>query len=120
MLTKQDNGTLAYQSVRKELSRAKKTITIPAAGLAVEVPTANPGSFEFVIRDAKGDELNRLSFEVVGHANVSRNLEHEAELRIKPDKSEYAPGDEAEIEIQAPYVGAGLITVERDRVYNME
>jgi uncharacterized protein YfaS (alpha-2-macroglobulin family) len=118
VLTKQDNGTLAYQSVRKEISRSKTTIGIPAAGLAVRLPTNSAGSFELVIRNDRGDELNRVSFEVVGHANVTRSLEHEAELRIRLDKPQYAPGEEAEVEIQAPYVGAGLITVERDRVYN--
>ncbi len=118
VLTKQDNGTLAYQSVRKEISRSKNTIAIPAAGLAVKLPTNSAGSFALVIRNDRGDELNRMSFEVVGHANVTRSLEHEAELHIKLDKPEYAPGEEAEVEIQAPYVGAGLITVERDHVYN--
>jgi alpha-2-macroglobulin len=120
VLTKQDNGTLAFQSVRKEISRAKNTIAIPVAGLGLKLPTNNSGSFELVIRNDKGDELNRVSFEVVGHANVSRSLEREAELRIKLDKAQYAPGEEAEIEIQAPYVGAGLITIERDRVYNVK
>jgi uncharacterized protein YfaS (alpha-2-macroglobulin family) len=118
VLTKQKNGTLAYQSVRKEISRGKTPITIPAAGLKLKLATANPGSFALVIRNDKGEELNRISFEVMGHANVSRSLEREAELKIKLDKPEYAPGEEAEIEIQAPYVGAGLITVERDKVYN--
>ncbi len=118
VLTKQANGTLAYQSVRKEISREKKEMTIPAGGLTISLATGNPGSFALVIRNDKGEEQNRISYEVVGHANVSRSLEHEAELRIKLDKPEYAPGEDAEVEIQAPYTGAGLITVERDRVYN--
>jgi uncharacterized protein YfaS (alpha-2-macroglobulin family) len=117
-LTKQENGTLAYESVRKEIPRAKKPLTIPSAGLTIPLDTGSPGSFALVIRNAKGQELNRISYEVVGHANVSRSLEHEAELRIKLNKAEYAPGEDAEVEIQAPYVGAGLITVERDHVYN--
>jgi uncharacterized protein YfaS (alpha-2-macroglobulin family) len=117
VLTKQDNGTLAYQSVRREISRGKQPLAIPAAGLKLALPTGEPGAFALVIRDAQGIELNRVSFEVMGHANVTRSLEHEAELKIKLNRPEYPPGDEAEIEIQAPYVGAGLITVERDRVY---
>ena len=71
-----------------------------------------------MIRNPQGDELNRVSFEVVGNANVTRSLEHEAELKLKLNKPQYAPGEEASIEIRAPYVGAGLITVERDRIYN--
>ncbi len=120
VLTKQENGTLAYQSVRKEISRAKKALAIPAAGLAMNLPTAQPGSFALVIRNGNGDELNRISFDVVGHANVARSLEREAELKIKLSKPEYTPGEDAELEIQAPYVGAGLITVERDHIYNAQ
>jgi uncharacterized protein YfaS (alpha-2-macroglobulin family) len=120
VLTKQENGTLAYQSVRKEISKEKKPLAIPAAGLATNLPTAQAGSFALVIRNSAGDELNRISFEVVGHANVARSLEREAELKIKLSKPEYAPGEDAELEIQAPYVGAGLITVERDHIYNAQ
>jgi alpha-2-macroglobulin len=120
VLTQQENGTLAYQSVQKEISRAKKALAIPAAGLTTNLPTAQAGSFALVIRDSAGVELNRISFEVVGHANVARSLEREAELKIKLSKPEYAPGEEAEIEIQAPYVGGGLITVERDHIYNAQ
>jgi uncharacterized protein YfaS (alpha-2-macroglobulin family) len=120
VLTKQENGTLAYQSVRKEISKEKKPLAIPDTGLATNLPTAQAGSFALVIRNGAGDELNRISFEVVGHANVARSLEREAELKIKLSKPEYAPGEEAELEIQAPYVGAGLITVERDHVYDAQ
>jgi len=120
VLTRQENGTLAYQSVQKEISKAKKALTIPAAGLAMNLPTADAGTFALVIRNGSGDELNRISFEVVGHANVARSLEREAELKIKLSKPEYAPGEEAELEIQAPYVGAGLITVERDHIYSAQ
>jgi uncharacterized protein YfaS (alpha-2-macroglobulin family) len=120
VLTKQENGTLAYQSVRKEISKEKKPLAIPATGLAANLPTGQAGSFALVIRNSAGDELNRISFEVVGHANVARSLEREAELKIKLSKPEYAPGEDAELEIQAPYVGAGLITVERDHIYNAQ
>jgi alpha-2-macroglobulin len=118
VLTKQESGTFAYQSVKKEISREKKPLAIPAGGLTLKLPTAEPGSFAFVIRDAKGEELNRISFDVVGQANVSRSLEREAELKIKLGSPEVKSGDEVEVEIQAPYVGSGLITIERDRVYN--
>ncbi|MGC2303302.1 alpha-2-macroglobulin [Candidatus Binatus sp.] len=120
VLTQQENGTLAYQSVRKEISTAKTALAIPAAGLTTNLPTTQAGSFALVIRDSSGVELNRISFEVVGHANVARSLEREAELKIKLSKPEYAPGEDAEIEIQAPYVGGGLITVERDHIYNAQ
>src|SRR3989442_13942017 len=33
------------------------------------------------------------------------------------DKGDSAPGETIELQVQAPYGGAGLITIERDRVY---
>jgi len=40
-----------------------------------------------------------------------------AELTAKLSKAEYLPGEEIEVEITAPYTGAGLLTIERDKVY---
>src|SRR3984957_16940763 len=57
VLTKHENGTVAYQSVRKEISRAKNPLAIPAAGLVMNLPTAQAGSFAMLIRDGAGDEL---------------------------------------------------------------
>jgi uncharacterized protein YfaS (alpha-2-macroglobulin family) len=48
---------------------------------------------------------------------VSRSLDRNAELQIQLDKPEYGPGQTIAVSIRAPYAGAGLITVERDRVY---
>jgi uncharacterized protein YfaS (alpha-2-macroglobulin family) len=118
VLTKQDDGTMAFESVKKEISRGKRDLAIPAQGLTLKLPSADPGSFALVISNPAGEELNRIAFEVAGNANVTRSLEHEAELKLKLDKPEYAPGQQASISIRAPYVGSGLITVERDRVYN--
>ena len=54
---------------------------------------------------------------MAGAANLSRSLDRNAELQIKLNKKDYQPGEDIELSIQAPYVGAGLITIERDKVY---
>lgn len=118
VLTTQEDGTLAFQSVRKEIAKEKKAVSLPAGGVTIKLPSAESGSFAYVIRNPKGEELNRILFDIVGHGNVARSLEREAELKIKLAKPQYVAGEEAEFEIQAPYVGAGLITVERDRIYS--
>jgi uncharacterized protein YfaS (alpha-2-macroglobulin family) len=73
-----------------------------------------------VLRDASGAELNRLRYSVAGHGNLSRSLEKNAELQVRLDKADYAPGERAELQIKGPYAGAGLIAVERDKVYAHE
>ena len=73
-----------------------------------------------VLRNASGAELNKLSYTVAGQANLSRSLERNAELQVQLDKPVYSGGDTIAVSIRAPYVGAGLITIERERVFHYQ
>lgn len=117
VLVKQDNGLYRYESRRKEIVLDEKPLAIAAAGNTVALNTSAPGNFAYVVRDAGGLELNRVEYSVAGNANVSRSLDRNAELQLTLDRKDYEPGQEIEISIRAPYVGAGLITIERDKVY---
>ncbi len=59
-----------------------------------------------------------MSYTVAGQANLSRSLERNAELQVQLDKPAYSGGDTIDVSIRAPYVGAGLITIERERVFH--
>ncbi|HEY1314054.1 MAG TPA: alpha-2-macroglobulin family protein, partial [Steroidobacteraceae bacterium] len=117
VLAKQPNGTYQYESRKKDITLSEEAFALPAAGLEQTLATDSPGTFAYIIRDAAGLELNRVEYSVVGQANLTRSLERNAELQIQLDKQEYAPGEEIELSIKAPYTGAGLITIERDRVF---
>lgn len=115
-LVKQANGTYKYESVKKEYVIKKVDFSISANGSAVSLNTAEPGDFAIAITNKAGMELNRVHYSVAGAANLTFELEKNAELQVKLDKKDYKPGEEIEISIQSPYVGAGLITIERARV----
>lgn len=117
VLTKQDSGVYKYESKSKEVVLSEKAFAIAAEGTKLDLPTAEPGDYMMVIKDAQGQELNRIEYSVAGHANLTRSLEKNAELQIKLAKADVAPGQEIELEIRAPYTGNGLITIERDKVY---
>ncbi len=116
-LTKQSSGTYKYQSVKKEIPVSTAKLAIPGQGVKFNLPTGNPGDFLLIVKDEKNVELNRIAFSIAGKGNLTRSLEKNAELQIKLNKSDFAPGEEIEMSIRAPYTGAGLITIERDRVY---
>ncbi len=120
VLIKQANGTYQYESRKKDITLSESPLTIPVAGLELPIATDAPGTYAYLIRDTAGLELNRVEYTVVGRANLTRSLERNAELQIALDKKDYAPGEEIELSIKAPYTGAGLITVERDRVYALQ
>jgi uncharacterized protein YfaS (alpha-2-macroglobulin family) len=116
-LTKQSSGVYKYQSIKKEIPVSKEPLAIPDKGLRFSLPTQNPGDFLLIIRDTNNVELSRIAFSVAGAANLTRALERNAELQVKLNKTDFVPGEEIQLSIRAPYTGAGLITIERDRVY---
>jgi len=117
VLVKQSNGTYHYESRKKETVRESRPYTLPAGGAELALNTSEPGDFALVLKNAEGAELNRIEYSVAGQANLSRSLERNAELQLSLNKADYTAGDTMEISIRAPYVGAGLITIERDKVY---
>lgn len=117
VLTKQSNDTFKYESRKKEVTLKETPLAIAAAGQNLALATDTPGNFAYVIRDAQGVEMNRIEYAVAGRGNVTRSLERNAELQLTLNKKDYAAGEEIEVSIKAPYAGAGLLTIERDKVF---
>jgi hypothetical protein len=44
-------------------------------------------------------------------------MDRNAELELKLARADFVPGEEIEVSIRAPFTGAGLITIERERVH---
>lgn len=117
VLMRQQNGTYKYESRRKETALDERPLAIAADGFNLTLATDVPGNFAYEVRDAQGERLARFEYQVAGEGNVTRALEKNAELELALSKRDYAPGEEIELSIRAPYAGAGLITIERERVY---
>ncbi|WP_437881692.1 alpha-2-macroglobulin family protein [Pseudomonas sp. LRF_L74] len=118
VLVKQSNGTYKYESRVKNVVRGSQPLSLPAEGASQTLETGEPGDFTLALKDADGKLLNQVDYSVAGQGNASRSLERNAELQLRLNKDSYAPGDDIEISIRAPYTGAGLITIERDKVYS--
>ena len=117
VLTKQPNGTYQYRSVEKEIPLYSDVHNISENGFSYSLKTDSPGDFELVLTDSSGVELSRVSYSVLGSQNFAGKLDKNAELQVRLSKEDYAQGEDIEVYIKAPYEGAGLITIERDKVY---
>ena len=118
VLTKREDGTFGYESVRKESVVHTEKTAIPAEGLKYTLPTGTPGNYYVELREKDSDaRVCKVAFNVAGVGKVSRSLDKNAELTVKLDRRQYNAGDEIEVSITAPYTGSGLITIERDKVY---
>ena len=117
VLERQSDGTLRYESRLREKPLRAEPLALAAAAQDRVLATDAPGEFALVVREASGRELNRIEYSVAGAANVARRMDRNAELELRLARADYAPGEEIELSIRAPYAGAGLITIERERVH---
>lgn len=115
-LVKQNDGTYQYQSIVQDITVSETPFSIAAAGTPYQLPTDNAGDFELQLSQ-DGQLLGKVAFCVIGAGNISAMLEKNAALSVRLDKSDYKAGDWIELNITAPYTGAGLISIESDRVH---
>ncbi len=116
-LVKQRNGTFKYETVKREKELRVEALDMGTDGSRYRIPTETPGDYVLEILDAADLRLARVSFSVVGHGNLLGRLEKNAELSLKLNKEDYKAGELVELNIKAPYTGAGLISIESDRVH---
>ncbi len=117
VLLKQDSGVYKYESRLKEIPLNEQSLALPGGKAALALDTKTPGSYSYLVVDGAGQVYARVDYTVAGAANLTRSMEKNAELQIVLDKHDYSPGETISMQIQAPYTGAGLITIERDHVY---
>jgi len=116
VLTKLDNGSYAYVSTMKERQVSEEPLGLTASAAEYRIPTGNVGKFRMEIIDADGGIHCAVPFQVLGKGDNNGALERDAELVLQLSKEEVLPGEEIEVFLTAPYVGAGLVTIERDKV----
>ncbi len=120
VLVRRDNGSYQYESRQKDLLRSDTALAIAAEGNSIQLDASTPGQFFYLVSDASGQVFARIAYTVAGAANLSRSLEKNAELQIALSKQDYAPGEAIELSLVAPYAGAGLITIEREKVLSWQ
>ena len=119
-LVKQKNNTYKYQSVTKETELSSAALNIGVDGYEYSIDSHQPGDFAVEVFDANELKLARFEFSVVGFANLAGKIDRSADLQLKLDKQDYAAGELISMNIRAPYAGAGLITIESDRVHHFK
>ncbi|MDR0467232.1 MAG: hypothetical protein LBG67_00060, partial [Campylobacteraceae bacterium] len=117
VLTLQDSNVYKYQSKLKEVLISSNKFSIGSNGTKYTINTETPGVYSLVVKNGVGDILYKTNYNVVGDANIERSLEKNAELELKLSKNSYKNSEEIEIAINTPYIGNGLITIEKDKVY---
>lgn len=117
VLVKQSSGGYKYESRHKESVLSEQPFKINQDKTGYQLDSKKPGNYIIQIKNNDDELLYQGKYSIVGKANVTSDLGSNAELSLKIKDAQYNPGDEIEISITAPYVGSGIITIERDKVY---
>lgn len=120
VLRKTPSGSFKYDSERQ--SEPMEEVHLMAAtgkGTFTWVPPRF-GSYRVVISDTETGASTQTSFYAGGWGYSPWAVANPATLELVPDKEEYKPGETATIQIRAPFGGRLLVTVEKDRVHDMQ
>ncbi len=117
-LVKNANETYQYQSIIQTNVMSTTPFTVSEQGTPFTLPTDQIGDFAITILDADNNELSHFKFSIVGASQ--KPLAQNAELNVKLNREEYKANEDIELQITAPFTGAGLITIERDKVYAVQ
>ena len=117
VLTKQRDGRYRYETIIKKENWLTKGFKLDKKGLKLKLNTTVGGDFNLNIKNKDGKLLSSIAYHVATSGNMTGALEKNSELSVKLNKKTYKPGETIEMNIIAPYIGTGLVTIESDKVH---
>ncbi|MEZ5814250.1 MAG: alpha-2-macroglobulin [Alphaproteobacteria bacterium] len=115
-LIKRNDGSYVYESVPKEETIKTQGFSISQDGIALVLPSNDLGDYIYRLKTAEGLIVADIPFSIAGEGQRKSGQDREAVLKLKTNKSDYEAGETIELNITAPYTGAGLITLESDHI----
>lgn len=110
-------GEYKYTKVRREKLLSRQAFSLPAEKTPFSLDTSETGDKLLVFKDKKDRIVLQIRYTVVGDSTVQFDEYKNADLQVNIDNKEYQAGSSLRAAIKTPYEGAGLITLEREKVY---
>ena len=115
------DGRYTYDVERYEEKVFEKTVTTSDDATArLQYVPKMYGTYKVVVSDASTEQGHRAATEL-WVSGVGGNIWSPAspeEVVIETDSTRYTPGSTAKVQIQSPFAGKALVTVERERVFS--
>ena len=116
-LVKDYNDYYKYQTITRDTVISTTNINIAESGSEIRLDTSHGGTYFVQITDSTDKILANIEYFVADASNTDLATNTTSEMQIKLNANEYSAGDTINISLTTPYVGTGLITIERDKVY---
>lgn len=120
VLRRTPSGSFRYESERQSVPMEELALTAAGGQGSFQWTPPAFGSYRVEIADEQGGAASQATFYAGGWGYSPWAVENPATLELVPDKAEYKPGETATVQIRAPFGGRLLVTVEKDRVYDLQ
>ncbi len=120
VLRRVPGGGFRYESTRDPALVSSKTIEGGQTRGRFDFAPRDFGSYRVVVTDPATRASAEIEVFVAGWGSSPWALKNPSRLELILDKEEYEPGDTARVQVRAPFSGKLLLTVERDRVMDVQ
>jgi uncharacterized protein YfaS (alpha-2-macroglobulin family) len=117
VLQRNSNGHYSYKSEKTLYLMDSISVDISSKGATASFIPPEYGKYLLVAHDPDGNHATSRSFYAYGWGYAPWSMENPDRIEIDLDREKYSPGDRAHLQIQAPFGGVLLLTIERDKVY---
>ncbi len=116
VLKRNEHGGFSYESSRDPQLVDSRALAAGQPRGVFRFAPRQVGSYRAVLTDPDTQASTEVEFYVSGWAYSPWALKNPSRLDLDLDKTEYAPGDTAQVQVRAPFPGKLLLTVERNGI----
>jgi len=116
VLKKDRNGYYRYVCESTPVPLDSSRIRLSSDGAPLSFTPPEYGRYKIVAHDKTGGHSAAVSFYASGWGYAPWSMENPDRIEIDLDRESYAEGDEAKVQIRAPFGGRLLITIEKEEV----
>jgi len=120
VLRKTASGGWRYETTRDPVLISSQAILAGKSRGSFEMTPRRYGSYRVVLTDPESQASAAVEFYAAGWGTSPWAIKNPSRLELDLDKTEYAAGDTATVQVRAPFPGKLLITVERDKVLDTQ
>jgi len=116
ILKKDDKGRYRYVSEKTLKPYDSMYVSIPSDGSEISLTPPDYGYYQAEVIDLDGGHAASTDFYASGWGYAPWSMENPDQVEIGLDKSKYYPGENATVQIRAPFGGKLLLTIEKEKV----
>jgi uncharacterized protein YfaS (alpha-2-macroglobulin family) len=120
VLRKGPDGALKYESVRDPKVLDSKDVALTGGKGRLSFTPPSFGSYRVTLEDPESGASSQLEFYAGGFGYSPWAMENPARIELKPDKTEYASGETARLQVRAPFAGKLLVAVEGSAIHDVQ